>query len=608
MSSAKTTSSGFTTSFSKTSSKTFEVEVLLASGDCRAQARWWRRTDRGRCPRGRGRRGVLHCAVAAASARRRQLALARHVARARAPPPRSFVRSAAAPLTSTAPGGGAAPRREDVAAREMREEMKEREPSPGARTRLAASARRGPSSRRCSTRPNQVRGGDESQASADVDGLSETTFREGEAASSRARRGDVHDRARQKWREDARDGRVVSSRTRDVCARKRPCRSADAQRRLAIFAFRGAFPQIRKWCMRGRRAARRAAAARASNSARTVPGTATAGRWTVHRRAVGGARCRRPRASPLTRMRAGFAATVAHPPSPPSPSRASPPAPSTSPLARRGLPGVGLPDDVVVGPPPRARRTPRRRCARTSPAPTTRTSRPWTRARFASWLAAEARARVLSDPGASLRARARALRAHHAPTLDPLDASRHRDGRVRAHPASARVERAERHLAHLRAAVVGIEAYLRTLDPAGPGGGEGCRSQSRSDARRKLDATRALVPAERRRWRMRRGTTPRRSFATVDEPPKRSPRRATRRAWRSRNATRRTRCAARGGERREERPRTSRRGDERRRQKAAGVGFGFGLAGAGVSAGGFPRTSPTRTAVVPPPRGCSPSS
>ena len=364
--------------------------------------------------------------------------------------------------------------------------MKEREPSPGARTRLAA---RRVASR--ATHADIARGGDESQASADVDGLSETTFREGEAASSRARRGDVHDRARQKWREDARDGRVVSSRTRDVCARKRR-RGRDGG---AIFAFRGAFPQIRKWCMRGRRAARRAAAARASNSARTVPGTATAGRWTISRRAVGGARCRRPPARVALDAHARRLRRDRRPP------------PVSPPPLSRLLRAVDLSSRGALYP----WRRPPRRCRRRPPPG--RGGRPVDVARVPR--PRRPRGRRVHGRGALRElarrggARARALRPRRVPPRvrasppgritprpsTPLDASRATaTDACRAHPASARVERAERHLAHLRAAVVGIEAYLRTLDPAGPGGGENAEAKA-ARTRRKLDATRALVPA-----------------------------------------------------------------------------------------------------------------
>jgi hypothetical protein len=209
-------------------------------------------------------------------------------------------------------------------------------------------------------------------------------------------------------------------------------------------------------------------------------------------------------------------------------------------------------------------------------------------ARFASWLAAEARARVLSDPGASLRAYARALRAHHAPTLDPLDASRAAaTDAYRAHPASARVERAERHLAHLRAAVVGIEAYLRTLDPAGPGGGENAEAKA-ARTRRKLDATRALVPAaEAEANAARDDAAPLLRDCRRTAEALASARDATGVALAERDAADAMRRAgARNVERGSGFEDVAAGVMRDAVEKAAGVGFGFGLAGAGVSAGG----------------------
>ena len=209
-------------------------------------------------------------------------------------------------------------------------------------------------------------------------------------------------------------------------------------------------------------------------------------------------------------------------------------------------------------------------------------------ARFASWLAAEARARVLSDPGASLRAYARALRAHHAPTLDPLDASRATaTDAYRAHPASARVERAERHLAHLRAAVVGIEAYLRTLDPAGPGGGENAEAKA-ARTRRKLDATRALVPAaEAEANAARDDAAPLLRDCRRTAEALASARDATGVALAERDAADAMRRAgARNVERGSGFEDVAAGVMRDAVEKAAGFGFGFGLAGAGVSAGG----------------------
>ena len=297
--------------------------------------------------------------------------------------------------------------------------------------------------------------------------------------------------------------------------------------------------------MRGRRARRREAAARASKTARglyqlqlLVGGPFLGARSAVRDAAAP------PRASPLTRMRAGFAATVVPPLVSPPPPLAPPPR-RRPPLARRALPLASASPTMSssAAPPPGAADAPstlRAYLARADHADVASMDE----ARFASWLAAEARARVLSDPGASLRAYARALRAHHAPTLDPRRVARRRR-RTRARPPRVRARRTRG--AAPRAPPRRRRRHRGVPPDARPGGtrrrGER-RSQSRSDA-----------PKVGRDARPRprgggggdgRGTTPRRSFATVDEPPKRSPRRATRRAWRSRNATRRTRCAARG--------------------------------------------------------------
>ena len=482
MSSAKTTSSGFTTSFSKTSSKTFSARSCLPAAT-HAPRQVVAANRSGSMP-SRPRPTRRSTALAAALRRRQSTSL--RVRRGGSPPPGSGGRPSPPPRRAIEhrAGGGAAPAR-GRDAREAGGDERARTVA-GRRTRLAA---RRVASR--ATHADIARGGDESQASADVDGLSETTFREGEAASSRARRGDVHDRARQKWREDARDGRFVSSRARDVRAEA----TARARRRGGFSLFGALFRKsVNGACVGGGPpGARRRHAQVIQRGLYQVQQLLVGGPFLVGRSAV------RDAPPPRVALDAHARRLRRDRRPPPSP----PPSPSRASRGRR----ADLP------PPSRGARSypwrrPPRRCRRRPPpgaadAPSTlrvpRPRRPRGRRvhgrgrRFASWLAAEARARVLSDPARpSARTREPSGRITPRPST-PLDASRAAaTDAYRAHPASARVERAG---AAPRAPPRRRRRHRGVPPDARPGGTRRRGTpKPKPLTRRKLDATRAHRP------------------------------------------------------------------------------------------------------------------
>ena len=114
---------------------------------------------------------------------------------------------------------------------------------------------------------------------------------------------------------------------------------------------------------------------------------------------------------------------------------------------------------------------------------------------FASWLEQSVLQYLTANRASLLRARADGVRRLHAPTLDPLTHALERAEAAYASSAEgARIERATHAVAHRRAAVIGIEAFLGK-DRSGESPE---MANKQTSARAKLtDARASLPPAER---------------------------------------------------------------------------------------------------------------